>query len=342
MSDGTSSPVKVGLLGVGTVGSAFARMVEKHPRLTLGKALVRDLDAPRAIAHPEVHLTTNVDEVVDDCDVLVEVMGGTSIAVDAATHVLASGRHVVTANKAALAERWDVYLPYLRRGLVHFEAAVLAGVPVIGAVSGALRGSTPERIDAVLNGTCSFIVSRLEQGTPYDEALAEAQRLGYAEADPTLDVGGFDAAHKLAIVARLAVDPDMAWSTVREATRGIEDLTPERVHEAMEDGGRVQLVGSIEPDGERWTAKVRPVYLPEGHPLGAGSEAQAGMVYRGRGGTVTFTGPGAGGDETASAVLGDVLDVVAGRVGPMPLHEAVPVPPGGHRSNLGELPRAPR
>ena len=342
MSDGTTRPLKVGLLGVGTVGSAFARMVERHPNLTLGRALVRDLDAPRAISHPELHLTTDVDEVVDDCDVLVEVMGGTTLAVEAATKVLASGRHVVTANKAALAERWDDYLPYLHEGRVHFEAAVLAGVPVIGAVAGALRGSMPARIDAVLNGTCSFILSRLEQGASYDDALAEAQHLGYAEADPTLDVGGFDAAHKLTILARLAVDPNLTWSSVRQATRGIEDLTPERVHEAMEDGGRVQLVGSIEPDGARWAAKVRPVYLPEGHPLGSGSDAQAGMVYVGVGGTVTFAGPGAGGDATASAVLGDVLDVLSLRRGPMPLVEAVPVPAGGQRSELGELPRAPR
>jgi len=214
---------------------------------------------------------------------------------------------------------------------------VMAGTPVIGPVSGALRGSAPHEIHAVLNGTCSYVLSRLEQGSSYAAALSEAQRLGYAEADPALDVSGIDAAHKLTVLARLAVDPELTWEHVRERTHGIELLTPGIVHEAMEDGGRLQLVGSIVPAQEGWTARVRPVYLPVGHPLAGGDEVQASLVYRGAGGEVLIAGPGAGGVQTASAVLGDVLAAAGGRPGPAPLDRPAPRPVDVSLEDLGEL-----
>lgn len=328
---------RVGLLGVGTVGSAFAELVAARPDLSLTAALVRDPDKPRRLAHPEEILTTDPERVLASADVVVELMGGTGRAVELMLDALQRGLRVVTANKAALAERWESFAPYLAGGRLYFESAVMAGTPVLGALAGPLRGSSPLEVHAVLNGTCGFIISRLEQGTPYADALAEAQRLGYAEADPTLDVGGIDAAHKLAILARLAVDPDMSWAAVRAATRGIERLTPGIVLEAMEDGGRVQLVGSLLPDGQGWRAVVRPVYLPAGHPLGAAEDARATLVYRGAGGEVVFTGPGAGGTETASAVLGDVLTAVSGRPGPPPLARAATPPRDAPREDLGEL-----
>lgn len=328
---------RVGLLGVGTVGSAFAELLATRPELTLSAALVRDPDKPRRLAHPDDVLTTDPEAVLSGADVVVEAMGGTTTAVDLMLDALNRGLRVVTANKAALAERWEAFAPYLSGGRLYFESAVMAGTPVLGAVAGPLRGSSPHEIHAVLNGTCGFILSRLEQGVSYDDALDEAQRLGYAEADPSLDVGGIDAAHKLAVLARLAVDPELPWSAVRAETRGIERLTPGIVHEAMEDGGRVQLVGSIVPAGGGWRATVRPVYLPTGHPLGAAEEARATLVYRGVGGEVVFTGPGAGGTETAAAVLGDVLTAAAGRPGPPPLPRAVRPPSKAPREDLGEL-----
>lgn len=337
METGRHAPLRIGLFGVGTVGTAFAELVRSRSDLVLAKALVRDPAKPRRIAHPDEVLTTDVDEVLGASDLIVELMGGTDFAVTAALEALDRGLPVVTANKAALAERWDAYEPALRSGRLYLEASVMAGVPVIGPVTGALRGSSPHEIHAVLNGTCSYVLSRLEQGASYAGALGEAQRLGYAEADPSLDVAGIDAAHKLSILARLTVDPELTWAHVRERTHGIELLTPGIVHEAMEDGGRLQLVGSIVPSESTWTARVRPVYLPAGHPLAGGDEVQASLVYRGAGGEVQLSGPGAGGVQTASAVLGDVLAAAAGRPGPAPLTRPAPHPVGVALEDLGEL-----
>ncbi|MEX2501636.1 MAG: homoserine dehydrogenase [Trueperaceae bacterium] len=331
------APVRVGLLGVGTVGTAFADLLRSRSDLLLAKALVRDPTKPRRIVRPESVLTTDLDEVLERSDLIVELMGGTDDAVDAMLAALARGKAVVTANKAALAERWDDLLPAVQEGRLHFEASVMAGAPVIGAVAGSLRGNAPIEMHAVLNGTCGYVLARLEQGVGYDAAVAEAQRLGYAEADPTLDVSGLDAAHKLAVIARLTVDPGMPWERVASATRGIERLTPGIVQEAMEDGGRVQLVGSIVPVDGRWRTTVRPVYLPAGHPLTTGDETRAAMIYRGIGGEVFLAGPGAGGIETAAAVLGDVLAAAAGRPGPAPATAAAPVPATAQIEDLGEL-----
>ena len=201
----------------------------------------------------------------------------------------------------------------------------MAGTPVIGPLTGALRGSRPLELHAVLNGTCAYILSEMEAGSSYDAALAAAQRLGYAEADPTLDVGGFDAAHKLTVLARLAFDPALRWDEVRAATRGIAELTPARLAAARAEGERVRLVGSVYPEGGRWAASVRPVRLPESHPLAAGSGNA--LLYRGDPlGEVLVRGAGAGGPETASGVLGDLFAALEGRPGPRPLAEAAPVP----------------
>jgi len=330
-------PTRVGLLGVGTVGGALARLLDDRADLLLAKALVRDPSKPRGLARSSALLTTDPEEVLDAADVLVETMGGTDLAVELMLAALERGRHVVTANKAALAERWEAFLPALREGRLHFEAAVMAGTPAIQPLAGVLRGSAPIELHAILNGTCSFVLGRLEQGVDYASALAEAQRLGYAEADPSLDVGGIDAAHKLAILARLSFDPTLPWEAVRARTHGIERLTPGIVHEAMEDGGRVQLVGSIVPGSGGWEARVRPVYLPAGHPLASAEEAQAALLYRGVGGRVLILGPGAGGVETAAGVLGDLLEAAAERPGPRPLESAVPLPEGVMVDDLGEL-----
>ncbi len=337
MNQASSAPVRVGLLGLGTVGTALADLLRFRSDLILERALVRDASKPRRIVRPDEVVTTDLDEVLDRSDVVVELMGGVDRAYAAVDAALARGRPVVTANKALLAERWDDLAPAMRDGRLHFEASVMAGAPVIGAVAGSLRGNAPIEIHAVLNGTCGFVLSRLEQGVPYAAAVAEAQRLGYAEADPTLDVSGLDAAHKLFVIGRLAVDPQLSWAALRDATRGIERLTPGIVQEAMEDGGRVQLVGSIVPADGRWHATVRPVYLPAGHPLALGEETRASMIYRGAGGEAFLAGPGAGGIETASAVLGDLLAAAAGRPGPSLLDRAAPVPTTAQVEDLGEL-----
>ncbi len=288
--------------------------------------LVRDPDRPRSMPDRSV-LTTSKETALAAADVVVELLGGTGLAVELMLQALREGRRVVTGNKAALAEHWDEFLPYLLQGQLYFEAAVMAGTPAIAPLVGVLRGSEPLQLDAVLNGTCSFIIGRLEQGSPFDEAVAEAQKLGYAEADPSLDIGGIDAAHKLAILARLAFDPLLGWEQVKASTKGIEELTPRMVTEAMEDGGSVTLLCSILPSGGSWRTLVRPVYLPPSHRLSQLTPDQNGFLFRGRqSGDVLLSGPGAGGESTASAVLADLQLLLAGVRGPVPLEQAAPVP----------------
>ena len=290
------------------------------------KALVRDSAKARA-GLAQTQLTTDPAEVLAEADVLVELMGGTKQAGDLLLEFLGVGKPVVTANKAVLAERWHEFKPFLEQGLVHFEAAVMAGTPVIGPLTGALRGSRPIELHAILNGTCNYILSELEKGQQYPKALAEAQRLGYAEADPSLDVGGFDAAHKLTILARLAFDPELSWEQVKAATTGIETLTPEKMRSAIDLGGRIRLLGSVYPEKGSWQVKVRPVFLPDAHPMASAASNRNALLFRGEAvGEVVITGVGAGGLPTASGVLADLLSAVSGRPGPALLQAAAPVP----------------
>lgn len=325
----------IGLLGAGTVGSALYQLLEaRQLGIRIGKALVRERHKPRAL--PEELLSTDPEEVLKGSELLVELMGGTTLAAELMLRALAAGLPVVTANKAALAERWEAFLPYIARGQLYFEAAVMAGTPVIGPLCGALRGSSPIELHAILNGTCNYILNELERGVPYAEALAEAQRRGYAEADPSLDVDGIDAAHKLAILARLTVDPQLAWPAVKAATRGITQLTPERMQQAIARGGRIRLVGSIYPEGG-WRVAVRPVFLPAEHPLAQAASQRNALYFRGDAlGEVVISGAGAGGAATASGVLGDILTALSGRPGPAPLSTPLPAPRAG-TSPLEEL-----
>ena len=339
--DSARTETRIGLLGAGTVGSGFVSLVADRPELTVVRALVRDLDKARSIPHPERLLTTDPDEVIAGCDVVVETMGGVGLAGDLILRAAAADKPVVTANKAVLAERWQEMLPLMRRGRLYFEASVMAGTPVIGPLTGALAGSRPLELHAILNGTCNYILAQLEAGVSYDEALAEAQHLGYAEPDPRLDVGGFDAAHKLTVLARLAFEPELSWTEVESRTHGITHLTPAIVREAMEDGGRVRLVGSIVPMDGRWQAWVRPVYLPADHPLAGAASNRNGLVFRGDAvGDVFISGAGAGALPTASGVLADVLAAASGRPGPRPLERAAPIPDGYRPEDLGELIKA--
>jgi homoserine dehydrogenase len=329
---------KIGLLGAGNVGAALARLIAAREDLGLevSRALVRDLKKPRDPTLARELLTTEADEVLQGAEVVVELLGGVDVAGDLMLQALEAGKPIVTANKAALAERWEAFRPYLEKGLLHFEAAVMAGTPVIGPFSGALRGSRPLELHAILNGTCSYILSQLEEGLSYDEALAEAQRLGYAEADPRLDVEGIDAAHKLAVLARLTFDPGLEWERVE--ARGISKLTPALVKEAMEDGGRIRLVGSAYPENGRWRFYVRPVYLPAVHPLAGAAGVRNALYFRGDAvGEVFISGAGAGATPTASAVLADAIAAASGRPGPSPLARAAEVPADYQGTPLEEV-----
>lgn len=337
MTMNNSAVTTVSLLGAGTVGSSLLRRLAGSRHFRVESVLVRDPTRDRGTDLPAGVLTSDHEMAISRGEVVVELLGGTGLAVDLMLRALREGRQVVTGNKAALAERWDEFLPFLEKGQLHFEAAVLAGTPAVAPLCGVLRGSEPLQLDAVLNGTCSYMISRLAEGVPFAEALATAQELGYAEADPTLDIGGFDAAHKLTILGRLAFDPAFSWEAVRAATHGITELTPEAVQEARARGLATVLLCSIVPGTGGWEALVRPASIPASHPLAQLKPGHNGFVFRGRqAGEVTVTGPGAGGDSTASAVLADLQSVLHGRPGPVPLAEAAPLPHDFAAERYGE------
>ncbi len=216
----------IGLLGAGTVGAGLCELLgDAGLEADIRRVLVRDPAKTRPSCVPAAALTTDAEAVLE-CDVVVELLGGTDPAAELMLRALNAGKRVVTANKAVLAERWDEFRPYMDEGRLYFEAAVMAGTPAVAPLSGTLRGSKPLELHAILNGTCNYILGELEGGAEFRDALREAQALGYAEADPSTDVDGFDAAHKLTVLGRLAFDPDFSWEGVRARTHGIRHLTP--------------------------------------------------------------------------------------------------------------------
>lgn len=331
---------RIALLGAGTVGGAVVSQLNQRPDISVDIAavLVRSLEKTRSSHIEALPLSTDGQAVIAAADIVIEVMGGTGLARNLLLEALEQGKTVITANKAVLAEHWEDFLPYLEQGKVFFEAAVMAGTPAIEPLTGALRGSLPLELHAILNGTCNYILGQLEQGSNYHDALQEAQRLGYAEADPTLDVEGFDAAHKLTLLAKLAFDPAITWQKVKAQTKGITQLTPNLLEHAMQDGGRIRLVGSVYPESGGWNAAVRPVYLPAANVLSGSASNRNGFYFKGEAvGQVLVTGAGAGAHPTASGVVGDLCKVLAGQRGPQPLTEAAPLPQNYQIDTLGEV-----
>jgi homoserine dehydrogenase len=313
-------PTRIGVLGAGTVGAALLRLSARHPDLVVTAALVRDPTLPRDLGPRPPLLTTDPERVLEGADIVVELLGGVDLPTRLMAEAAARGARLVTANKAALAERWDAWGPWVHAGRVGFEAAVMAGTPVVGPLAGALRGSRLSSLEAVLNGTCAYLIGEMERGVPFEAALAEAVRLGYAEAEPSLDVDGWDTAHKLTLLARLTVAPDLAWDAVRPHVRGIRGLTPSYLQAERSVGRRVRLVAYLELDADGgWRLGVEPRSLPDTHPLVRLADGRNALVYRGdAAGEIWIAGPGAGAEATASAVLADVLEAAAGRPGPRP------------------------
>ncbi|GBF04078.1 homoserine dehydrogenase [Deinococcus aerius] len=317
--------VTVGLLGCGTVGQQVLRLLERRRdifdnlgvRIEVTGVLVRDAARERDVP-PGTPLTSD-PAFLGESSVLVEALGGIDHPLALLLPYLRSGRPVITANKALLAECWDDLREHALAGRLYYEASVMAGTPVIGPMSTVLRASTFTRLQAVLNGTCNYILTQMEGGKAYADALAQAQALGYAEDPPTLDVGGFDTAHKLTVLARFCADGNFPYSAVE--VRGIEDVTLEDVAQARAAGERIKLVAELRREGEGWHASVSPRRLPVTHALCNEGASRNAMVYEGEEcGALIFAGGGAGGMVTASAMVGDLLDWLIGFPGHVPLH----------------------
>ncbi|HKF16642.1 MAG TPA: homoserine dehydrogenase [Candidatus Dormibacteraeota bacterium] len=313
----------IGLIGMGTVGTQVAdRLLNRRDtlrrragvELLLKRALVRDVDRQRGIEVPAGVLTTDPSALLDnpEIDVVVEVAGGDEPARSYLERAIRSGKHVVTANKVVMAKHGPELLELAGEMNVdvYFEAAVGGGIPLISTFKVDLLANEIQRIMAVINGTTNYVLGRMaNQGLDLREAVLEAQTAGYAEADPTEDVGGFDAAYKLAIMASIGfgarVHPDQVY---RE---GIEGIEPVDFRYARELGYDVKLLAYAARDGEgQIEARVHPVLVPHGHPLAA-VEGPANAVYIEGDlvGPVLLQGLGAGGRPTASSVVGDIIDL---------------------------------
>jgi len=315
-----SRKVKIGLLGCGTVGSGFVSLVEasreriraRHDLdLEIDRILIRDPGKKRDGVRQSL-LTTRPEDVVENgFDVLVEVIGGIDPADRLIRRAIERGRPVVTANKLLLASHGsEIFASAKRSGVaVGFEASVCGGVPVIKALRSGVAGDSVTRIRGVLNGTCNFILSAMEGGLSYDEALLGARREGFAEADPSLDVDGHDALQKLMILAGIAFG-EVAESRVRVA--GIRDYPLRDVRRTWRKGRTTRLVADACVREGVLDLEVEPKELDAEDPLGRLTGAENGVVLETEGrGSLLLTGLGAGAYPTASAVLTDVIEIMS-------------------------------
>jgi homoserine dehydrogenase len=304
----------VGLLGCGTVGSGVARrLLASHPGLIRAIA-VRDPRKPRDVAWDD--FAGDAFDVVDDPNVrvVVECIGGLGLARELILRAIARGKDVVTANKDLIATEGPWLAAFAARtgASLRYEAAVGGAIPIVRALHGSLANEDVIEIGGVLNGTTNFVLDAMEAGAEYADALAEAQRLGFAEADPRSDVDGHDAAHKLAILAGLAFRrPSVSPALAR---RGIASISRDDVRAGAERGMRLKLVAVARRTHDAIEAGVTPAYVPDDHPFARARGAENVVRVLGRGcGTLVFSGAGAGGDATASSVVADILAALGER-----------------------------
>jgi homoserine dehydrogenase len=313
--------VRVGLLGCGHVGAALARLLVEDGdaiaartglRLELATVAVRNLSRERTVDLPPGVLTTDAHAVVGDpgIDVVVEVIGGIEPARGLILQALKGGKPVVTANKELLANVGSELFEAASAGGVDllFEAAVCGGIPLIRPLRESLAGERIRRIMGIVNGTTNYVLTKMESGASYHEALAEAQRLGYAERDPTADVEGYDAAAKAAILASVAFGSRVvAGDVYRE---GIADVSVDDINFARSLGYVIKLLAVIEKtDAGQVAVRVHPAMIPATHPLASVRDSFNAVFIEGDAvGELMLLGRGAGGMPTASAVLGDLLD----------------------------------
>jgi len=316
-------PVRVGLLGLGTVGGGMVNVLARNGeeiarragrRIEVLQAAVRDPSRSRICDTAGLALTDQVMEVVDhpDIDVVVELMGGTDAALEVVMAALANGKHVVTANKALIALHGnEIFQQAQARGLmVAFEAAVAGGIPIIKAIREGLAGNRIEWLAGIINGTGNFILTQMrEQARDFSEVLAEAQALGYAEADPAFDIEGIDAAHKLAILASIAFGIPLQFERVY--TEGITRVTQEDIRHAGELGYVIKHLGIARRREDGVELRVHPTLIPERRLIAnVNGVMNAILVQADAVGSTLYYGAGAGAEPTASAVIADLVDVI--------------------------------
>ncbi len=321
-----TAPLRLGLAGLGTVGIGVVKIVQAHHDLIAARAgrpveIVavsardpgknRDADLSGYAWEPDpVALARRTD-----VDVFVEVMGGhDGPAKNATEAAIAAGKDVVTANKALLAHHGHALALQAEAAgrVIRFEAAVAGGIPVIKALTEGLAGNAIRRVMGVMNGTCNYILTRMQSaGLPYDTVFEEARQLGYLEADPNLDVGGIDAGHKLALLAAIAFGTEVSFDKVE--LEGIGAISIDDIRRAEDMGFRIKLLGVAQMTGRGLEQRMTPCLVPADHPLGQLQGGTNMVVLEGDSvGQIVLRGPGAGQGPTASAVMADVIDIARG------------------------------
>ncbi len=316
-------PVKIGLLGLGTVGSGTATVLERNAeeiarragrQIEVICASARDLTRSRNCNTDSIQLTTDPMEVVchPEVEVVVELIGGTTLALELVLKAIEQGKHVVTANKALIALHGnEIFEKANDKGvMVAFEAAVAGGIPIIKALREGLTGNQIEWLAGIINGTGNFILTEMrDKGRAFEDVLKEAQELGYAEADPTFDVEGIDAAHKLAILASIAFGIPLQFEKV--FTEGIGAIGKEDVVYAEELGYRIKHLGIARKTAKGIELRVHPTLIPEKRLIAnVDGVMNAVLVNADAVGPTLYYGAGAGAEPTASAVVADIVDVV--------------------------------
>jgi len=315
--------VRVGLLGFGTIGSSVYRLIQReHDEILAGTgvdlqvAKVLEIDRSKTAADvPADTVTDDYADIVDDAsiDIVVEVIGGTGVAFTFVDEALRKGKDVVTANKQLIASRGEALFTLAKEESRHlrFEASVAGAVPIIKVMRESMVAAEVHTVYGIVNGTTNYILTRMynEEGD-YADILAEAQRLGYAEADPTADVGGGDAAAKMAILGSIAFHSRVTLDDV--ACEGIQDITLDDVRYAKDLGFVVKLIGAARLIDGRVSVRVFPALLPQDHPLAAiGGSTNAVFVQGETIGEIMLMGPGAGGMPTATAVVSDIVSIAS-------------------------------
>ena len=317
--------VKIALLGFGTVASGVPFLLkENHEKITqaaqdeieIAKVLVRDDEEKEKLqaAGHDYNFVTNVDEIIEDKDIaiVVELMGRIEPAKTFITRALEAGKHVVSANKDLLAVHGSELLEIAQKHQValYYEAAVAGGIPILRTLVNSLASDKVTKVLGVVNGTSNFMMTKMvEEGWTYEDALAEAQRLGYAESDPTNDVEGIDAAYKMVILSQFAFGMNIQFDQVGH--KGISQITPQDVSVAQSLGYVIKLVGSIVETESGIAAEVTPTFLPKQHPLAGVNDVMNAVYVESIGiGESMYYGPGAGQKPTATSVVADIVRIV--------------------------------
>jgi len=337
--------LKVGIIGVGTVGQSVCQILEDNKDIITARAgveivptigVVNNLSKKRDVS---IKITDNIDEVLDDpsIDIVVELMGGVEKPYEVVKKALENGKAVVTANKALLAYHRYELQECAGENPFEYEAAVAGGIPIINALRDGLSANHIESIKGIMNGTCNYMLtSMINDGVVYDDILKKSQELGYAEADPTFDVGGFDAAHKLLILASIAYGIDAKPEDI--LIEGIENITTDDIAFAKEFDYSLKLLAIAKKVRNEVELRVHPVLIPNSAMIAKVDGVMNGVSVVGdKVGETMFYGPGAGGDATASAVIANIIDIARRGKGAPMLGFTKPLESGLKLANLDNI-----